>query len=75
MKLLAVLLVASAVYTTTSAGSGTLCKLCLDFVTDIQTAINQDVPDLEKVRDCWEPEIRALNRTFLVAPGIDACQG
>lgn len=49
MKLLAVLLVAFAVYTTTSAGSGTLCKLCLDFVTDIQDAIKQDVPDLQKV--------------------------
>lgn len=53
MKLLAVLLavvaVASATQVINGRAAGTLCTLCVNFVTDVEAAVKQDVPDIEKV--------------------------
>lgn len=53
MKLLAVLLavvaVASATQVINGRAAGTLCNLCVNFVTEVETAVKDDVPDIEKV--------------------------
>ncbi|KAH7725184.1 hypothetical protein AAVH_07231 [Aphelenchoides avenae] len=55
MKLLAVLLavvaVASATQVINGRAAGTLCTLCVNFVTDVEAAVKQDVPDIEKKAD------------------------
>lgn len=46
---LAVFAVAVATQVKNGRAGSTLCSFCVDFVRDVEDAIKQDIPDIEKV--------------------------
>ncbi|KAH7725185.1 hypothetical protein AAVH_07232 [Aphelenchoides avenae] len=49
--LVAITAVATATQVKNGRAASTLCSLCVDFVRDVEDAIKQDIPDIEKKAD------------------------
>lgn len=64
--LVAITAVATATQVKNGRAASTLCSLCVDFVRDVEDAIKQDIPDIEKVNMASRVTLKAyFKRRYL----------